>query len=49
MTNDTNIGSIFDTFLQEESMLKEATEGAIERVVDWLGTVAFEHSGSELI
>ena len=38
MTDDTNIGSGFDAFLQEESMLEEATEVAIERIVDWLGS-----------
>ena len=38
MTDDTNIGSSFDAFLQEDSLLEEATEVAIERVVDWLGT-----------
>ena len=47
MTYDTNIGSDFDAFLQEESMLEEATEVAIERVVDWLGTEALKDSGSE--
>ena len=47
MTNDTNIGSSFDAFLLEESMLEEATEVAIERVVDWLGTEALQDSGSE--
>ena len=35
MTNDTNIGSI-DAFLQEESILVEETEVAIERIVVWL-------------
>lgn len=34
MTDDTNIESGFDAFLQEESLLEEATEVAIERVVD---------------
>ncbi len=33
MTNDTNIGSSFDAFLQEESILVEVTEVAIERIV----------------
>ena len=46
MTDDTNIGSGFDAFLQEESMLEEATEVAIERVVDWLGTEALKDAGS---
>ena len=46
MTDDTNIGSGFDVFLQEESMLEEATEVAIKRVVDWLGTEALKDAGS---
>lgn len=32
MTNDTNIGSRFDEFLQGESILEDATEMAIERI-----------------
>lgn len=38
MATHINIGSNFDTFLQEESILEEATELAIERIVDWLGS-----------
>jgi len=30
-----NIGSSFDDFLQEESMLEEATAVAIKRVIAW--------------
>ncbi|MCD8516431.1 MAG: helix-turn-helix domain-containing protein [Burkholderiaceae bacterium] len=30
-----NIGSSFDEFLQEESMLEEATAVAIKRVIAW--------------
>ncbi len=30
-----NIGSSFDDFLREESMLEEATVVAIERVIAW--------------
>ena len=32
----SNIGSSFDEFLQEESLLEEVTDTAIERVVNWL-------------
>ncbi len=32
----SNIGSGFDEFLQEESLLQEVTDTAIERVVNWL-------------
>ena len=32
----SNIGSSFDEFLQEESLLEEITDTAIERVVNWL-------------
>ncbi len=42
---ESNIGSSFDSFLKEESVLEGATEVAIERVVDWLGTEALEDSG----
>lgn len=45
--SESNIGSSFDAFLQEESMLVEATEVAIERIVDWLGTEALQDSGSD--
>ena len=47
MTHDTNIGSSFDTFLLEESILEEATEVAIERIVDWLNSKALKDSGSD--
>lgn len=45
MTNDINIGSSFDAFLQEESILEEATEVAIDRIVIWLGAEALKDSG----
>lgn len=44
MTNDTNIGSSFDAFLQEESILVEVIEVAIERIVIWLGGEALKGS-----
>ena len=47
MTNDTNIGSSFDAFLQEESILVEATVVAIERIVDWLHAEAIKNPGSD--
>lgn len=40
----TNIGSSFDLFLQEESILDEATEVAIERIVAWLYSEALKDS-----
>lgn len=46
METHINIGSNFDTFLQEESILEEATEVAIERIVDWLFAEALKESGS---
>lgn len=43
--SESNIGSSFDSFLQEESILEEATEVAIERIVIWLGAEALKDSG----
>ena len=37
-------GSRFDAFLQDESILVEATVVAIERIVVWLGAVALKDS-----
>jgi hypothetical protein len=34
--SESNIGSSFDEFLQQENLLEEVTDVAIERVVDWL-------------
>ena len=39
----SNIGSSFDEFLQEESLLEEVTDTAIERVVNWLLPEASEY------
>lgn len=47
MTNDTNIGSRFDAFLKEESILEDVTEVAVERIVDWLVAGALKDSGSD--
>ncbi len=47
MATHINIGSSFDTFLLEESILEEATEVAIERIVDWLHAVALKDPGSD--
>lgn len=44
--NDKNIGSSFDSFLHEESILENATEMAIARIVDWLGAKALKDFGS---
>lgn len=44
--NDQNSGSSFDSFLQEESILEDATEVAVERIVDWLGAKASNDSRS---
>ena len=46
MATHINTGSNFDTFLQEESILEEAAEVAIERVVDWLHAEALKDPGS---
>lgn len=45
--NDKNFGSSFDAFLQEGSTLEEATEVAIERIVDWLNAEALKDSESD--
>lgn len=45
--NDKNIGSCFDSFLQEESILEKATEVAIVRIVDWLRAKALKDFGSD--
>ena len=45
--NDKNIGSSFDSFLHEESILENATEMAIARIVDWLGAKALKDFGSD--
>lgn len=45
MMNNSNIGSSFDAFLQEGSILEEATEVAVERIVDWLSTESLKDSG----
>lgn len=42
--NDQNIGSSFDAFLQEESILEDATDVAIERIADWLNAEASKDS-----
>ncbi len=34
--SESNIGSSFDEFLQQENLLEEVTEVATERIVDWL-------------
>lgn len=47
MATHINIGSSFDKFLLEESILEEATEVAIERIVDWLHAEALKDPGSE--
>lgn len=47
MATHINIGSSFDEFLQEESNLEEATEVAIERVVDWLHAEALQNPGAD--
>ncbi len=44
MATHINIGSNFDTFLQEESILEEATEMAVERIVNWLGAEVAKES-----
>ena len=38
--SESHIGSSFDEFLQQESLLEEVTDVAIERVVDWLSLEA---------
>ena len=43
MATHINIGSSFDKFLLEESILEEATEVAIERIVDWLHADVMTH------
>ena len=40
--SEKNIGSSFDAFLQEESLLTDVTEVAAERIVDWLGAEALK-------
>ena len=35
MMNEKNIGSSFDDFLEEESLLHEATAVAVKRVIAW--------------
>lgn len=45
--SESNIGSSFDAFLQEESILEDATEVAVKRIVDWLGAKASNDSGSD--
>ena len=40
--SEKNIGSSFDAFLQEESILADVTEVAAERIVDWLGAEALK-------
>jgi hypothetical protein len=45
MATHINIGSNFDTFLQEESIFEEVTEVAIERVVYWLNAESLKVSG----
>ena len=47
MATHINIGSSFDTFLLEESILEEATEVAIERIVDWLHAEALQNPGTD--
>lgn len=42
MTNDKNIGSSFDEFMQEELILEEAIEVAIERIAVWLSAEALK-------
>ncbi|BBU69088.1 hypothetical protein [Fluviibacter phosphoraccumulans] len=46
--SESNIGSSFDSFLQEETSLEDATEVAIERIVNWLGVEALKDSGSDV-
>lgn len=38
--SESNIGSSFDEFLQQENLLEEVTDVAIERVEDWLSPEA---------
>ncbi|MGV1016779.1 MAG: hypothetical protein ACOYBW_05305 [Fluviibacter phosphoraccumulans] len=45
--NDQNIGSSFDAFLQEDSILEDATEVAIERIADWLNADVSKDSGQD--
>ena len=45
--SESNIGRSFDAFLQEESILEDATEVAVKRIVDWLGAKASNDSGSD--
>lgn len=40
--SEKNIGSSFDAFLQEESILADVTKVAIERIVDWQGAEALK-------
>ena len=40
--SEKNIGSSFDAFLQEDFILADVTEVAIERIVDWLGAEALK-------
>lgn len=40
--SEKNIGSSFDAFLQEESILADVTKVAIERIVDWHGAEALK-------
>jgi hypothetical protein len=47
MTNDKNIGSSFDEFMQEELILEEAIEVAIERIAVWLSAEALKGSSSD--
>lgn len=47
MATHVNIGSSFDAFLEEESILEEATVVAIERIVDWLHAEPLKDPGSD--
>ena len=40
--SEKKIGSSFDAFLQEDSILADVSEVAIERIVDWLGAEALK-------